>query len=82
MIEKLFEKQFRNGIIAIVLGVILSHIFKNGIFSNIAWVFYGLLYVVHPVDLHSRPLTPKGAVAVRIAGAVIVLLGIVTRFGA
>jgi len=81
MKDTFFKHQFRNAILIIITGVVLSHLFKIGLFSNIAWVIYGLIYVIHPLDLNNQPLTPKGAVAVRIAGAVIAIIGVLTRFG-
>lgn len=81
MKEAFFKHQFRNAVLIIIAGVVLSHLFKIGLFSNIAWVIYGLIYIVHPLDLRNQPLTPKGAMAVRIAGAVITLFGLITRFG-
>lgn len=81
MKEAFFKHQFRNAILIIIAGIVLSHLLKIGWFSNIAWVIYGLIYVLHPLDLHNQPLTPKGAAAVRIAGAVIMLFGLITRFG-
>ncbi len=81
MKEAFFKHQFRNAILIIIAGVVLSHLFKTSLFSNIAWIVYGLIYVIHPRDLHNLPLTPKGETAVRIAGAVIAFIGIISRFG-
>ena len=44
-----FKQQFFPGLAVEVVCFILAAIFKKGIISNIGWIFYGLLFVIHPV---------------------------------
>lgn len=69
-----------------LLGHVCSSLFKQGVFSNIAWVLAGLLFVIHPVC----PETWKWKYGdderrmkrdFRIGGAVVIILGLMTRFG-
>ena len=81
-----FRRQFYIGLAVVIVGFILSTVSKCGIFSNIGWVIDGLLFVIHPVC----PETWKWKYAgdekrvkrdFRIAGAVVILVGLITRFG-
>ena len=48
--EKLtFGIQIIVGIILIIIANVLSLVLHNGIFSNISWVIYGLLFIINPV---------------------------------
>jgi len=87
MIKKLTFKQEWWIMAGIVLcGLFLATLFKQGIFSNIAWVLAGLLPIIHPVcperwkwrygDDDKRMKRDF-----RIGGAVVVLIGLITRFG-
>lgn len=44
-----FKKQILLGVILVILANILAFALHQGLFSNIAWVIYGLLWIVHPV---------------------------------
>ena len=49
-VEKLtFGIQIIIGIILIIIANVLSFVLHNGIFSNISWVIYGLLFIINPV---------------------------------
>ena len=70
----------------VLLGFVLSTLLKQCIFSNIGWVLAGLLFVIHPVC----PETWKWKYGddekkmkrdFRIGGAVVIFLGLITRFG-
>lgn len=70
----------------IILGFILSTLFKQGIFSNIGYALAGLLLVIHPVC----PETWKWKYGdderrmkrdCRIAGIAVIFFGLITRFG-
>ena len=43
-----FKKQILLGVILVILANILAFALHQGLFSNIAWVIYGLLWIVHP----------------------------------
>ena len=74
-----FKKQILLGVILVILANILAFAFHRGLFSNIAWIVYGLLWIVHPVCPEQMD-AKKGRLAVRLAGAVCILIGLVTRF--
>ncbi len=80
--EKLtFKRQLFLGIVLIIAGNILAFIFRKGIFSNIAWILYGLLFIINPVyPERYRDNGKKAKVAARIAGIVCIIVGVTTRF--
>ena len=80
--EKLtFKRQLFLGIVLIIAGNILAFIFRKGIFSNIAWILYGLLFIINPVyPERYRDNGKKAKVAARIAGIVCIIVGLITRF--
>ena len=80
--EKLtFKRQLFMGIVLIIAGNILAFIFRKGIFSNIAWILYGLLFIINPVyPERYRDNGKKAKVAARIAGIVCIIVGVTTRF--
>ena len=80
-----FKRQSWLSAAVVLLGFVLSTLFKQGVFSNIGWVLSGLLFVIH----HICPETWKWRYGdderrmrrdFRIGGAVIILLGLITRF--
>lgn len=72
--------------VIVFVGVALASLLKQGVFSNIAWVLAGLLPIIHPVcpeawkwkygDDDKRMKRDS-----RIAGAVVIFIGLITRFG-
>ncbi len=81
-----FKKQMWIGMGIIAAGFVLAHLLKHGVFSNLAWILNGLLFVIHPVC----PERWKWQYAddeermrrdFRTAGAFVVLMGILTCFG-
>lgn len=66
-----------------VICMILAYFTKLGIFHNIGWIVYGLFFIIHPVwpkswDCHEHRKLKLGC---RIAGALAILVGLITRFG-
>ncbi len=74
-----FKRQVILGIVLIVLGNLLAFTLHNGIFSNIAWIIYGLLFLLHPV-YSERFDNKKGKLGARIAGILCIVIGLITRF--
>ncbi|MCD8161519.1 MAG: hypothetical protein LUE61_10240 [Clostridiales bacterium] len=64
----------------VVAGFLLSVLLQNGIASNIGWVLAGLLFVLHPVLPQNQEETPGHLWLVRLAGAVVILVGVLVRF--
>ena len=76
-----FKRQLYFGIVLIIAGNILAFTFRKGIFSNIAWILYGLLFIINPVyPERYRDNGKKAKVAARIAGIVCIIVGVTTRF--
>lgn len=81
-----FKQQFCIQLAIMIGGFILATVLKHGIIYNIGWVLSGLIFVIHPVcpeawkwrygDNEKRMKRDF-----RIAGAVVILFGLITRFG-
>ena len=76
-----YSKQMTLGIVCVVLGHVLSWVSGYGIFLNLGWIAYGMLFLLHPVWLESASQNPHIKNYVRIAGAVVILIGCTIRFG-
>lgn len=74
---------FRNQMIlsctVVVLFNLLNMIFKQWVFTSIGFVIFGLFWIIHPVMPKNAVKSPKALWAVRAAGVVVVLIGILTR---
>jgi len=76
-----YGKQMVLGVFLVALGHILSVITDKGFFMNLGWISYGLLFLIHPVWSREAATHPKIKTYVRIAGAVVVLIGLMVRNG-
>ena len=76
-----FKTQLIIGIILIIIANVLSFALYNGIFSNISWVIYGLLFIINPVyPKRCRNNEKKAKLGVRTAGIICIAVGLLTRF--
>ena len=76
-----FKRQIIFGIVLILAGNTLAFVSHKGIFSNIAWVIYGLLFIINPVYPEQyRYNETKAKTGARIAGMVCIIVGLITRF--
>ena len=76
-----FQNQIFLGVVLIAAANALAFIFRFGIFANIAWILYGLLFLINPVypkRYHGE--REKAKLGARIAGALCILVGFLTRF--
>lgn len=75
--------RFRTQVILTVIIIIafnfLSTVFEHWIFRSIGFGICGLLYLVHPVVPQNAPNNKQMVLAVRIAGIILILIGIFTR---
>lgn len=75
-----FRNQMILGLAILAIGFVCSTVTRIGLFTNAAWALYGLLFAIHPVwpeqFQHPEMKTP-----IRLAGAAVVLLALITRFG-
>ena len=85
--EKLtFKQQFYTGLAVMIACFVLATIFKRGFFSNVGWVLYGLLFVIHPVCPEAWKWRygdddKRMKRDFRIAGCAVILFGLMIRFG-
>ncbi len=78
-----FKLQIIFGLALIVIGNTLAFVFHNGVFSNIAWIIYGLLFVVnpsYPERFKYGGNERKAKICVRIVGILCIIIGLITRF--
>lgn len=74
-----YETQLTLSFFIIVLGCILSDLFNFWIYHSIAYVICGLLAIVHPVVPNHLEGIDKAVFWARIAGVILILIGIFTR---
>ena len=74
-----YEAQLTISFLIVILGCILSDIFNFWIYHSIAYVISGLLFIVHPVVPKQLEGINKAVFWTRIAGIILILIGIFTR---
>lgn len=74
-----YKNQLIVSVVIIILTNVLSTIFKHWIYRSAGFVICGLLYLLHPVFPNGVEKTKKTLLWVRIAGVVLVLIGVFTR---
>lgn len=75
-----FKMQLYISAALILIGNLLSTLLKNGTLCNIAWMLSGLLYILHPVCPSETADNPRIERNIRIAGAILILIGLLIRF--
>ena len=78
-----FSRQLWLCTIVFVGCMVLSFTLHEGIFHNAAWIFYGTLFLVHPVWPRSVDWQDhrKLRLGIRIGAALCIVVGLITRFG-
>lgn len=74
-----YKNQLIVSVIVIILANVLSTIFKHWIYRSAGFILCGLLFLLHPVLPNGVEKTKKTLLWVRIAGVVLVLIGVFTR---
>ena len=74
-----YETQLTISFLVVILGCILSDIFNFWIYHSMAYVICGLLFIVHPVVPKHLEGIDKAIFWTRIAGVILILIGIFTR---
>ena len=75
-----YSRQLTLTIILVLLGNILSTIFKHWIYRNIGFFIGGLIWVFHPVMAGNRIPTEKELRLIRIlGGGSLILIALFTR---
>lgn len=78
-----FKTQFRICMGILILSFVLAHITKQGLFTNIAWIIYGLFFIINPVwpEMWNHADHNKMRLGCRIGGVLVIVVGLITRFG-
>ena len=74
-----YEAQLTISFFIVILGNVLSDTFNFWIYHSIAYVICGLLFIVHPVVPKHLEEIGKAVFWTRIAGVILILIGIFTR---
>lgn len=75
-----YKNQLLLSCVIILLFNILNTIFHHWILSSIGWWLCGFLWVIHPVSTKNMEHTKKNLLIIRIAGVMLVIVGLVVRF--
>lgn len=78
-----FDMQMTIGIILLGFSFLLSGILDNTVFINLAWIVYGIMFIIHPAwpqraDFYGEK---KCKMYARLAGVICVVIGLVIRTG-
>jgi len=78
-----FKTQFLFCICILIFSFILSTITSHGIFTNIAWIIYGMFFIINPVwpEIYNNSNQSNLKLACRIGGIIVIILGCIIRFG-
>ena len=74
---------YKTQLIATVVIVILANgvadVFNHWSYRSIGFIMCGLLWIIHPVLQNSAEVSKKTLLWVRIAGVILILIGIFSR---
>ena len=74
-----YETQLTISFFLVILGCVLSDLFDVWIYHSIAYVICGLLFISHPVVPKHLEGMDKAVFWTRIAGVILILIGVFTR---
>ncbi len=74
-----YKAQIIISVFIILLANILSTVLKHWIYRSVGFVICGLLFIVHPVLPKGTEISKKTLLWVRIAGVILLLIGVFTR---
>lgn len=74
-----YKAQMILSVIIIILANILTEIFDSWIYRSIGFGVCGLLWVIHPVLLKGADVSKRTLLLTRIAGVILILIGVFTR---
>ena len=79
-----FARQAWLCLIVFVVCMVLSFTLQIGLFHNAAWIFYGVIFFVHPVwpKVVDWQDPRKLRLGIRIGAGLCIAVGLLTRFGA
>lgn len=76
-----YKNQIILGILVLGIGHLLSWVTDVSFFINLGWIFYGLLFVVHPVWSKRVDGHPHMKRYTQIAGVIVIIVGLMLRTG-
>ncbi len=76
-----FQQQVFLGILILGIAHLLWNLTGIGYFVNAAWLFYGILFLIHPVLPKNASDTPRNRKQIRLAGVIVILIGCMIRSG-
>ena len=74
-----YEAQLTISFFVAILGCILSYVFDFWIYHSIAYVMGGFFFISHPVVPKHLEGNEKAVLWARVAGVILILIGILTR---
>lgn len=82
-ISMTFQQQFRLCMVIMIVNIVLAHLTKIAWFHNLSWLIWGILFFMNPVWPESwlDAWPERRRKGVRIASLVMVVIGLITRFG-
>lgn len=75
-----FKAQLLCGVIIAIASCTLSFALRRSIFMNIAWIIYGLMWLLHPVCPEGFDKS-RGSQLARAAGVICIAVGLIVKFG-
>ena len=75
-----FKAQLLCGVIIAIASCTLSFALHRSIFMNIAWIIYGLMWLLHPVCPEGFDKS-RGSQLARAAGGICIAVGLIVKFG-
>ena len=76
---KKYNVQMMASVVIILLANIISTILKHWIYRSAGFAVCGLLWIIHPVLPNGAEESKRTILWTRIAGVVLILLGVFTR---
>lgn len=74
-----YKNQMIICVVVILLANVLSTICKHWIYRSVGFVICGLFWIIHPVLLDGTEVSKRTLLWARMAGIVLVLIGVFTR---
>lgn len=74
-----YKAQMLIALVIILLSNVISTILKHWIYRSVGFVVCGLLWVIHPVVPNGVEVSKKTLLWTRIAGLILILIGVFTR---
>lgn len=72
-----FSRQLTLGMLIMAICLVIAFVAKIEVFQNIAWILYGLLFLINPVVPQNVPdgKIKITKIAIRICSVIIIFLG-------